>query len=65
MFDLIVFWLLALILFLATGAAINMGLFRADRPGRGLAYKTLAGLCSYAFSGAAWYFMYSYHYLGW
>ncbi len=65
MFDLIVFWMLALILFLASGAAVYMGIFKADKPGRGLAYKTLTGLCSYTFSGVAWYFMYSYHYLRW
>lgn len=65
MFDLMVFWLLALILFTATGAALYMGVFRADKAARGWGYKALAGLGSYLISGVAWYYLYSFHYLGW
>lgn len=65
MFDLFVFWLLAVILFLATGAALYMGLFKADKPAKGLKYKFFSGLCSYGTSLTVWYFMYSYRYLDW
>ncbi len=65
MFDLMVFWLLALLLFAASGAALYMGLFRADKTGRGWGYKAFAGVGSCLISGVAWYYMYSFHYLGW
>jgi hypothetical protein len=64
-FDLIVFWLLALLLFLASGAALYLGAFRAGRAARGLGYKTFSGLCSWLISGVAWYYLYSFHYLSW
>lgn len=65
MFDLIVFWLLALLLFAATGAALYMGVFKADKTTRGMGYKAFSGLGSCLISAVAWYYMYSFYYLSW
>ncbi|MBN1848482.1 MAG: hypothetical protein JW932_07845 [Deltaproteobacteria bacterium] len=65
MFMMIVFIFMALVLFLATGAAIYMGIFKAHSENASLARKTFSGIASYGFSAVFWFFMYSYHYLGW
>lgn len=65
MFLYTVFICLALLLFLAGGAALHMGVFKAHRPDKSLAQKTVTGILSYGFSAVFWFFSYSHHYLGW
>jgi hypothetical protein len=64
-FHLIVFWLLALLLFLASSAALYMGLFKAHRQGRTQGFKALGGLVSGGVSGVFWFYAYGFTYLGW
>lgn len=64
MFGFIVFILLAVLLFLSTGAAIYMGIFKSHNPKAGKSRKLLTALVSYGISGVFWYFAYGYHYLG-
>lgn len=54
-----------LVLVLATGAALYMGLFRAHRTGLGLGRKILCGLASGVLSAVVWNILYSHQYLGW
>jgi len=65
MFRFIVFILLAILLFLAGGAALHMGVFKAHCEETGFTGKVFGGIVSYGISGAVWFFMYSHHYLGW
>jgi len=64
-FHYIVFTLLALLLFLASGAAIHMGVFKAHRRETGAANKIVTGIVSYVIAGTYWYLAYGYHYLDW
>lgn len=64
-FSYIVFTLLALLLFLATGAAIHLGVFRAGRQGITQFRKVTTAILSYGFSGIVWYLAYGHHYVGW
>lgn len=65
MFDYTVFIGLALLLFIAGGATIHMGVFGAMKPESSFVKKALTGVVSYALSGVFWYGCYGYHYLGW
>ena len=65
MFMFIVFIVLATLLFVAGGAALHMGVFKAHREETGFTKKVFGGIASYGISGVGWFFMYSYHYLGW
>jgi hypothetical protein len=53
------------LLFLAGGAAIYMGLFKAHRLTASFSRKVFSGIAAYAISATAWFFIYSHHYLGW
>jgi len=61
----IAFACLIILLFLAGGAAIHMGIFKAHRETASFSRKVLGGIAAYGISAMAWFFMYSYHYLGW
>ena len=65
MFMASVFTGLMLLLILAGGAALYMGLFRAAGPHVSLGRKAASGIAAYAISGGVWGLMYSFHYLGW
>lgn len=64
MFNVTVFILLAALLFLSTGAAIYMGIFKSHKPGVGAGRKFFTGLISFTLSGAYWFLSYGYYYLG-
>lgn len=65
MFMTIVFVLLMVLLIVAGGAALHLGVFKAHREETGFVRKALGGVLSYGFSAFAWLLMYSHHYLGW
>ena len=65
MFMTIVFIGLAALLVLSGGAAIHMGIFKAQAPDRSPGFKAASGFVSYGISGILWFFMYSHHYLNW
>jgi hypothetical protein len=65
MFSAIVFVSLMLLLFLAGGAAVHMGVFKSHRKEKGSGYNVLTGMGSYGLSALFWFFCYSHHYLGW
>ncbi|OPX41805.1 MAG: hypothetical protein DRG82_16250 [Deltaproteobacteria bacterium] len=65
MFMMVVFILLALLLFLASGAAIHMSVFKVHCGEVSISRKVFGGIVSYGLSALAWSFMYSYHYLAW
>ena len=65
MFLLIIFFLMALLLFLATAATLYMGVFRANKANAGLPKKLFSGLASSALSALFWYGAYGYSHLGW
>jgi hypothetical protein len=65
MFTMIVFILLMVLLIVASGAALHLGVFKAHREETGFVRKALGGVISYGFSAIAWLGMYSHHYLGW
>lgn len=65
MFMMIVFILLALLLFLASGAAIHMGVFKVHRGEVSISRKAFSGIVSYGLSALVWSFMYSHYYLSW
>jgi hypothetical protein len=65
MFMSIVFVCLMLLLFLAGGAAIHMGFFKAHRETASFTRRVLGGVAAYGMSAGIWFFMYSHHYLGW
>jgi hypothetical protein len=65
MFMSIVFVCLMLLLFLAGGAAIHLGVFKAHRATAPFTRKILGGVAAYGISAVIWFFMYSYHYLSW
>lgn len=64
-FDYVVFSFLALLLFLATGAAIYLGIFKSGRQGTGKVKKVTTAIVSYCISAVFWYFAYGHHYIGW
>lgn len=64
-FNYVVFTILAMALFLATGAAIHMGIFKARGREVGAARKGVTAIVSYVISGFCWCLAYGYHYLGW
>ncbi|MFV0436441.1 MAG: hypothetical protein ACK5PS_03500 [Desulfopila sp.] len=65
MFLAIVSTLLLLLLFLCSGAALYMGIFKANRPNTGLVRKVVSGVLSYGLSAVFWLGCYSYQQLGW
>ena len=65
MFSMIVFFCLMLLLFIAGGAAMHMGIFKVHRKENSFGVKTITGVVSYGFSAVFWFFCYSHHYLGW
>lgn len=65
MFLSMVFICLLILLFLAGGAALHMGIFKAHQEEKSLLAKTITGILSYGFSAVFWFFSYSHHYLGW
>lgn len=65
MFHLIVFYCLAVLLFLASAAALYMGVFEAHGNGRSQGAKALGLLAAGGISGVYWYLAYSFTYLGW
>ena len=65
MFMSFVFACLFILMIVAGGAALHMGLFKADRKGFGSGRQVLSGIFSYGVSGCVWFIIYSYHYLGW
>jgi hypothetical protein len=65
MFMSIVFVCLMLLLFLAGGAAIHLGLFKTHRETASFTCKVLGGVAAYGISAVIWFFMYSHHHLGW
>ncbi len=65
MFSAIIFVCLMLLLFLAGGAAVHMGVFKSHKQGKSLASKTITGILSYGFSAVFWFFSYTHFYLGW
>jgi hypothetical protein len=54
-----------LLLFLATGSALYMGVFRAHRDGLSLSSKVVRGMLSAFMSVAMWFGLYSWSYLSW
>ena len=52
-------------LFLTSGAALHMGIFKSHRKEKSLISKAFTGILSYGLSAVFWFFSYSYHYLGW
>lgn len=65
MFMLIVTIFLMVLLIIAGGTALYMGLFKAHRPGTGFTKKAVSGVLAYSLSAAVWLAMYSHHYLKW
>ncbi len=65
MFQIVVFWCLAALLFLASAAALYLGVFKAGRPDKAQGVKALSGLAAGAIAGVFWFFAYSFTYLGW
>ena len=65
MFLSFVFVCLLVLLVLASGAALYMGLFQSHRKSASFGKKALSGIISYGVSACVWFFMYSFHYLGW
>jgi hypothetical protein len=65
MFMMIIFILTAVLLFLSTGAALYMGVFKAHRENTAFVRKLFSGIISYGFSAVSWFFMYGHSYLGW
>lgn len=65
MFSVIVFIFLLALLFLAGGAALHMGLFKAHKKDTSFTRKALGGVVSYGLSGVFWFFCYSHYYMGW
>jgi hypothetical protein len=65
MFMTIVFILLMVLLIIAGGAALNMGVFKAHRQETSFIKKAIGGVVSYGISAAVWLCMYSYHYMQW
>jgi hypothetical protein len=65
MFMASVFTGLMLLLILAGGAALYMGVLKAAGPHVSLARKAASGIVAYAISGSVWGLLYSFHYLGW
>ncbi len=65
MFNLAVFCGLAVLLFLASTAALYMGLFKAHRAGKTPGVKALSGVAAGALAGVFWFYAYSFTYLGW
>lgn len=65
MFMSFVFVCLLILLVLAGGTALYMGIFRANGDNVSLGKKAFYGVLSYGLSVFIWFFMYSFHYLGW
>ena len=57
--------LFALLLFLAVGAALYLGVFHAHRPNAGAGYKILSSAVSGTLSFVLCFFAYSWTYLNW
>lgn len=53
------------VLLLATGAALYMGVFKANRDGVPMASKFFRGVLSALISGVTWFGLYSWSYLSW
>jgi hypothetical protein len=53
------------LLCLAGGAALHMVIFKAHRETASFPWKVFGGIAAYGISAVAWFFMYSYHHLGW
>lgn len=54
-----------LLLVLAGAAALYLGVFKAQRPGRRAGTRALCGVLSGVLSAAFWIVLYSHQYLGW
>lgn len=57
--------LLLLLLVLAGGAVLYMGVFKAHRAGVSTAKKAMSGIFAYGLSAIFWLTNYSYHHIGW
>ena len=65
MFLTIVSTLFLFILFLAGGAVLFMGVFKAHKNGTGFAKKCISGVTAYTLSAVIWFGLYSYQHMGW
>lgn len=56
---------LLILLVLSGGTALYLGLFKADGKTVSWGRKAFSGVVSYGASAGVWFFIYSFHYLGW